>query len=875
MWTVKKLTSNAYGNFFRIMCPLQRANFTAEKTERVMAIRREDINVWERRAPIAPSHVTELIHKGVKVLVQPSTRRAYTMDEYERAGAVITEDLSPASLIIGVKAVPVDLLIPNKTYAFFSHTIKAQEANMPLLDAMLEKNIQLVDYEKMVDYKGQRVCAFGKFAGVGGMINILHGLGLRLLALGHHTPFMYMGATHNYKNSRAAKLAIYELGEDIRAGKLPAHFGPLSFVFTGSGNVSQGAQEMFQELPHIYVEPHELKKAIQCTDHRKVIGTVVSREDYLVPKAGGVFDAEEYDAHPDRYRSTFAETIAPYMNVLVNGTYWAPNVPRLLTCDDARNLLKTLKRSSAYDGCPSLPQRLLAICDISADCDGSLAFMTEMAGDGVLICSIDNLPAQLPREATDYFGKLLVPWLQEMVDSDAKSPFEKQNHLTDTVKNAIITSNGQLAPNYKYIADLRKSQEEAKARALGPNVPIPIKQRVLLLGSGFTVAPSSDKISEAEVLASKYKNTHPTLLDVTQSEDKLNKLIQQHDVVISLLPYSLHPVIAKSCIAHKKNLLTTSYVLPPIQELHQSAVDAGIAIVNEVGLDPGIDHLLAMECFDDSKDEGAVIKSFRSYCGGLPAPEHADNPLRYKFSWNPRAGILTIMNTAKYLWYGKTVEIAAGGALLEEIKPTGIFPGYRLECYPNRDSVVYGGLYNISTASTILRGTLRFEGYAKTCLALFQLGMYSQSQRSDLAVAQEQPWKKVLAKLVGRPNAGDSELHSVVFDLVGKDLAPSVFCLRNQYCNKRHHWTHFAYISLTNSHMVNRRIDLISYGDPKGHSAMARTVGLPVAIATKMVLDGDLKATGVVRPLNREIYKPMLTRLKAEGIHSELTTTVL
>lgn len=118
---------------------MQRAKFATEKADRVMAIRREDINVWERRAPIAPSHVAELVNKGVKVLVQPSTRRAYTMDEYERAGAVITEDLSPASLIIGVKAVPIDLLLPDKTYAFFSHTIKAQEANMPLLDAMLEK----------------------------------------------------------------------------------------------------------------------------------------------------------------------------------------------------------------------------------------------------------------------------------------------------------------------------------------------------------------------------------------------------------------------------------------------------------------------------------------------------------------------------------------------------------------------------------------------------------------------------------------------------------------------------------------------------------------------------------------------------------------
>lgn len=139
MWTVKRLRTNEYGIISRSLLSLQRKNFTSEKTERVMAIRREDINVWERRAPIAPSHVAELVHNGIKVLVQPSTRRAYTMDEYERAGAVITEDLAPASLIIGVKAVPIDLLIPNKTYAFFSHTIKAQEANMPLLDAMLEK----------------------------------------------------------------------------------------------------------------------------------------------------------------------------------------------------------------------------------------------------------------------------------------------------------------------------------------------------------------------------------------------------------------------------------------------------------------------------------------------------------------------------------------------------------------------------------------------------------------------------------------------------------------------------------------------------------------------------------------------------------------
>ncbi|XP_022801173.1 alpha-aminoadipic semialdehyde synthase, mitochondrial-like [Stylophora pistillata] len=943
MWRVKGFRTNTCQILSRNLLPLQRKTSTTDHGERVMAIRREDINVWERRAPIAPSHVAELVHKGIKVLVQPSTRRAYTMDEYERAGAVITEDLTPASLIIGVKAVPIDLLIPNKTYAFFSHTIKAQEANMPLLDAVLEKNIRIVDYEKMVDSKGQRVCAFGKFAGVGGMINILHGLGLRLLALGHHTPFMYLGATHNYKNSRAAKLAIYELGEDIKAGKLPAHFGPLSFVFTGSGNVSQGAQEMFQELPHIYVEPHELRKAIQSTDHRKLIGTVVSREDYLVPKAGGVFDAEEYDAHPERYRSTFAEKVAPYMSVLVNGTYWAPSVPRLLTYDDARNILKTMQRSSAYDGCPSLPHRLLAICDISADnevapymsvlvngtywapsvprlltyddarnilktmqrssaydgcpslphrllaiCDisadneGSLEFMTEcttieypfhlyniktgtsqigMAGDGVLICSIDNLPAQLPREATDYFGKLLLPWLQEMIDSHATDPFEEQRHLSDTVRNAIITSNGSLTETYKYIAGLRKSQEEAKARALGPNVSVPIKQRVLLLGSGFTVAPcieyltrdkslavtvASDKIREADALAAMYRNTTPTLLDVTQSDEKLNKLIQQHDVVISLLPFSLHHFVAKSCITHKKNLLTASYVLPPIAELHQ----------RNYGPLLGKNVLFAL-----------MFYRGLNWCVRL-----------FQFSWSPRAGLLSIMNSAKYLWYGKSVEVPAGGALLEEIKPTDIFPGYRLECYPNRDSTKYGKLYDIATANTILRGTLRYEGYSTACLALYQLGMYSTIERPDLALAHELPWKQVLAKLVGKPDASDSELHSVVFEKVGKDPA-RMQAIKDSSLKEGERdmvfLQHDIGVDLPDKTQQNRRIDMICHGDPNGHSAMARTVGLPVAIATKMVLDGDLKATGVVLPLSREIYKPLLKRLKAEGIHSEMTTTVL
>ena len=143
---------------------------------------------------MAPSNVRSLVRAGVKVIVQPSNRRAYPAKSYLAAGASMQEDISSASVIFGVKQVPVDQLIPNKTYCFFSHTIKAQESNMPMLDAILDKNIRLLDYEKLTDDNGQRLVAFGKYAGVAGMVNILHGLGLRLLALGHHTPFM---VSHN------------------------------------------------------------------------------------------------------------------------------------------------------------------------------------------------------------------------------------------------------------------------------------------------------------------------------------------------------------------------------------------------------------------------------------------------------------------------------------------------------------------------------------------------------------------------------------------------------------------------------------------------------------------------------------------------------
>ncbi|ESO89977.1 hypothetical protein LOTGIDRAFT_218445 [Lottia gigantea] len=905
--------------------------------QRVIAIRRETINVWERRAPLSPRHVGRLVRKGIKVIVQPSNRRAYNMQEYAARGAVIQEDLSEASLVIGVKQVPIDNLMSGKSYAFFSHTIKAQETNMPLLDACLQKNIRLIDYEKMVDENGQRVVAFGKYAGVSGMINILHGIGLRLLALGHHTPFMHIGQSHNYRNTEMARQAVRDAGYEIALGRLPKSIGPLVFVFTGSGNVSQGAQEVFQELPHEYIEPEHLPKIAREGTGTKVYVCVVSRDDHYIRKDGGKFNAEEFEAHPELYASAFSHKIAPYASVIVNGIYWAPNAPRLISIPDAKILLrpKDYPWIPSSPGCPQLPHRLLAICDISADPGGSIEFMKEcttidqpfclydaeqnmetdsFAGNGVLICSIDNMPAQIPREATDFFGSLLLPYIPDMIMSDALEPFEEYKAAA-CVKNAVIASNGSLTPNYQYIAELRK---QSKSNHKAKSVDKDIEKRVLLLGAGYVSPPAIEYLlrdkklhvtvasqfnDELDMIAKECPRAETIVLDV--DDQGLESLIPANDVVVSLLPYSYHPTVAELCIKNKTNMVTASYVSPAMQDLHKKAVEAGVTILNEVGVDPGIDHMIAMQCFDEVKSDGGQIKSYISWCGGLPAPECSNVPLHYKFSWSPKGVLMNCLAGAKYKQDNKILEVKEG-ELLDSTMKLQFMPGFALEGYPNRDSTSYAKAYGIDNVTTILRGTIRYEGFSQVVKSLISLGLFDMSQHSNLHPnGPELSWKKFMCDLFGKSDdiLVDS-LKDLVYHHIGKDdyslssiielglledepidKKGSPFDTLSNYLAKRlaygpqerdmllmHHDVQIQWPDLTRE---RRQYNLVNYGDVNGYSAMAKTVGVPTAIATKMVLDGEIQITGIVRPFTLDIYQPMLSRLKQEGIYAIQNTAWL
>ncbi|XP_061381480.1 alpha-aminoadipic semialdehyde synthase, mitochondrial [Danaus plexippus] len=901
--------------------------YSTSKHRRVIAIRREDQSVWERRAPFSPSNVNRLVRNGVKVIVQPSNRRAYPMQSYINAGAIIQEDISEASVIFGVKQTPVDLLIPNKTYCFFSHTIKAQEANMPMLDAILAKNIRLIDYEKLMDDAGNRVVAFGKYAGVAGMINILHGLGLRLLALGHHTPFMHIGPAHNYRNSMMARQAIRDAGYEVALGMMPKSLGPLTFVFTGSGNVSQGSQEIFQELPHEYVPPEMLRKVAEHGSPNKIYGCEVRRRHHLVRKNGGGYDHEEYEEHPERYISVFAQKIAPYTSVLLNGIYWAVDSPKLLTIPDAKHLLMPshtpwLPKSV---GAPALPHRMLAICDISADPGGSIEFMTDCTtidtpfclydadrnkdtksfkGPGVLVCSIDNMPTQLPRESTDFFGDLLYPYAEDIMSSDASRPLE-EHKFSSVVQGAIITSNGKLTPSYEYINELRMSNIRSRHKVERDDEQTP----VVILGSGLVSAPvveylardskfavtvASQVKEEADELAQRY-GVSSEYLDASDDQ-ALKKIASSNRLVISLLPYELHGAVARACVSSRTHMVTASYVRPEVQEVDEDAKEAGITILNEVGLDPGIDHLLALECIHDVQNHGGRIDSFVSYCGGLPAPEFSDNALRYKFSWNPRGVLLNTISAAKYLSRGQVVEVLSGGELMSVARDLDFLPGFAFEGFPNRDSTKYSSLYGIDDAHTMFRGTLRYKGFAETMKAMQLFGFVDPNPHPSLHPEGPQiTWRQFACELLGLVDqsifyenlktrlserlgsVGASALESLGLlsdDLIVKCGTPldtlSLYLSKRLQLEKDETdfvvLRHEVGVTWSDGRRERREVTMAVRGDVAQHTAMARTVGLPTAIAAKMVLDGEIQQRGVVLPFAPVVYKSLLSRLRAEGI---------
>ncbi|KAJ3207371.1 hypothetical protein HDU67_007513, partial [Dinochytrium kinnereticum] len=295
--------------------------------------------------------------------------------------------------------------------------------------------------------------------------------------------------------------------------------------------------------------------------------------------------------------------------------------------------------------------------------------------------------------------------------------------------------------------------------------------QILLLGSGYVAGPclnyllrrpenhitvAARRVANVEALVAGKPNARAISLDVG-NDAALENEIAKYDIVISLIPYTHHARVIKAALKHKKHVVTTSYISPAMMEFDESAKQAGVTVMNEIGVDPGIDHLYAVKTINEVHAIGGKIISFKSFCGGLPAPECSNNPLGYKFSWSSRGVLLALRNNAKFIEDGKVVDIP-GTELMNSAKEIPIYPAFAFQGYPNRDSTPYTERYHIPEAKTVIRGTLRYKGFPAFVSALVKLGFLSDEEHSYLAAsAAPMTWRQVLSKVLAVHTADNLE----------------------------------------------------------------------------------------------------------------------
>ncbi len=430
---------------------------------KTIGIRREDKNEWERRVPLVPDDVAELREKyGIKTIIQPSEIRIFSDEEYRNAGADVSEDLQAADIIFAVKEIPIQLLKHGKTYLFFSHTIKGQPYNMKMLQRLMELECNLIDYERISGQKDNRLITFSRYAGLAGLIETLRAYGQKMKLNGYTTPFAEIQQAYQYDSLEEAKDHIRKIGEMISKDGLPQELTPLTVGFLGYGNVSKGAQEMFDLLPFKTIEPDQLAeltgKETTPANHHCLFKVVFKEKDIVKPLHGS-FDLQEYFDHPERFESIF-DRYLQRLQILINGIYWTEKYPRFVTRENLKNNLHLIEKSG-----------IKVIGDISCDINGSVeitskstmpdkacytyfpendGFVDGIQDAGITVMAIDNLPCEFPREASNEFSQELKTFVNGIVSADFTADFN-EIELPYEIKKATILYNGSLTGEYEYM----------------------------------------------------------------------------------------------------------------------------------------------------------------------------------------------------------------------------------------------------------------------------------------------------------------------------------------------------------------------------------------------------------------------------------------
>ncbi len=414
-----------------------------------------------------------------------------------------------------------------------------------------------------------------------------------------------------------------------------------------------------------------------------------------------------------------------------------------------------------------------------------------------------------------------------------------------------------------------------------------------LLDHGFGVTVASRTARKAEEILDGHSNGTPVAFDISKQPERLAGLIAAHDLAVSLLPWQFHPEVARACLAEGRHMVTTSYVKDEMWALDREARDRGVILFNELGVDPGIDHMTAMQVIDRVHAAGGEITTFQSYCGGLPAPEANDNPFGYKFSWSPRGVLLAGLNSARFRRGGDLIEVP-GEELFDHVRPVSVTvegEETAFEGYPNRDSMPYTEIYGIDPRDVMFRGTLRFPGW---CEAMKQVARLGWLRTDELHGLERGTFAELTARLAGVE--GTEELRRKVAARLGIDAdgpelskiewlgllagdplpAPTapVDILTARMLEKMSYdggerdmlVLQHTFIAEYGDRSEKTTSTMIDFGIPGGDSSMNRTVGLPAAVAVRFILEGRFSEPGVQIPVMSSFYEPALEELERLGI---------
>lgn len=410
-----------------------------------------------------------------------------------------------------------------------------------------------------------------------------------------------------------------------------------------------------------------------------------------------------------------------------------------------------------------------------------------------------------------------------------------------------------------------------------------------LLDKGYQVTVATRTKSKADAMIGDHPNG-TSLAWTVDDEATLDRLVQEHDLSVSLLPYAYHVMVAKLCIKHKKNMVTTSYVKPEMKALDAEAKAAGIIILNELGLDPGIDHMSAMRIIDHVHGKGGKIEEFYSFCGALVAPEVEKNPFNYKFTWAPKGVVMASNNDGKYLRKGTVVELTTEDLFKDPIQCEVDTVG-QLEVYPNRDSMPYVELYGIPETQTMFRGTFRYDKWCEVLdgMKALKLLSYDKINMEGLTYAE------LLAKVAGLD--GINDLKNAVAEKIGGDESGNVRAALEWlgfFSDEAVERSEDSPFEVTSDIMISKMMiteterdmvvlqhtfvadydgekeviksTMVDYGTQQTDTSIARTVALPAACGVDMILQGQISATGVYIPVIPEIYNPILDQLETMDI---------